>query len=149
MILAIAIFIYTLLALLAVRIYAEREAILDFKKIIADGSKNSLKGKFHDKGFIRRAAIAGVFGLPIVLYSFWLFVVYWILSAFIFWYFFQPKLNTLRGLPANYVGETAKIDKFFQRFPNPSDVILSVKVTGMVVFGMLYCLILIFKLNIL
>ena len=129
MILALAIFIYTLLALLAVRIYAERETIQDFKKIIADGSKNNLKNKFHNQNFIRRAAVAGIFGLPIAFYFIWLFVVYWILSAFLFWYFFEPKLNILRGLPANYVGETSDIDKFFQRFPNPSDAILSTKVT--------------------
>jgi len=149
MILALAIFIYTLLALLAVRIYAEKEAIQDFKKIIADGSKNSLGSKFHRQSFIRVALICAAFGLPIALYSILLFVVYWILSGFLFAYIFEPKLNILRGLAPNYVGIRSDWDLFFQRFPNPSDAVLSVKVTGMVVFGMLYCLILFFKLNIL
>ena len=50
-----------------------------------------------------------------------------LLQAAIFWIVFDYLLNVMRGLPIDYVGETANADTIFQRFSNPFLVQISVK----------------------
>ena len=86
----------------------------DYEAIIADGSKNSLKGKFHALRALKRGALAALLSAPFFFFYPWLPLGVFALLMTIFWFKFDRDLSIKRGLTVDYVGQTAGVDRFFQ-----------------------------------
>lgn len=104
--------------------YGRNQAITDFEKITADGSKDSLKEAFHTNNAIKRGgsillvcAILTAFGNSFAGLSFWLLPALILYQTAAFGYAFTSNLNRLRGLEKWYVSiqpRASKTDMFFR-----------------------------------
>ncbi|WP_026463657.1 hypothetical protein [Adhaeribacter aquaticus] len=103
----------------------------DYKAILADGSKDSLRSKWHRQGATIRMAVIAGFCLPLVANSLLSFWAGELLLFFEFWLVFDLLLNIHRGKSLLYVGQTAAIDKFFRRFNHHEVVMLTAKLIGL------------------
>lgn len=101
-----------------VKWFIPREVENDYEAIIADGSKDSLKGKFHALRALKRGVVAALLSAGFFFFYPWLPLGVFTLLMTIFWIRFDVKINRRRGLPDNYIGKNAFIDKLFGKYPD-------------------------------
>ncbi|WP_026462585.1 hypothetical protein [Adhaeribacter aquaticus] len=114
------------------------EAEQDYKAIVADGSKASLRSKWHRQSANKTLLVIVALCVPLLFLNLFTFHLGVVLLCFEFWLCFDMLLNKKRGKGLFYVGYTAATDKFFRRFNQPELVMLLVKSVGILITMIFY-----------
>lgn len=93
----------------------DSEVKQDYRDILNNGSRDSLKKTWHRQSFLKIAAIGTALVLPFTWLNWYLPVALLILEAAEFALLFDKRLNVARGLDPLYVGQNSGIDKFYRR----------------------------------